>query len=127
MLKLFLIITFTSAALRSNAQYVAHYTLDTKHKADTIVDHSTLTKFILDTSRIVITAIDANDKLLWKTDPWEDNKLDTYRVKRPIIARFYFANNQWTDNKESIWIIYNNTQFGKVDKKTGKFTWLGQD
>ena len=125
--KLFFAIVFILTVFTTNAQYVSHYTLDTKHKADTLFDKLTSTKFILDTSRILIVAIDANGKQLWKSDPWEDNKLEAYRVTRPIIARFHFANNQWTDNKEVIWIVYNNTQFGIVDKKTGKFTWFGQD
>ncbi len=104
-----------------------HYTLNTEHTADTLIDTITAMEFILDTSRVYISAIDAKGKLLWKTDPWKDNRLDEYRIKRPIISSFYFANNQWTKNKEIIWIVYNNTQFGIVDKKTGTFTWFGQD
>jgi len=62
-----------------------------------------------------------------ETDPWKDNKIEVYRVKRPVIVQFYLANNKWTDNKEVIGIVYNNTQFAIVNKETGKFTWLGQD
>jgi len=127
MFKLLLLIVLVVTVFSSRAQYVGHATLSTSHKADTLVDNLTSTKFILDTSRIFITAIDANGKQLWKTDPWKDNKLDAYRVKRPILAEFYFVNNLHTNNQEVIWIIYNNTQFGIVDKRTGKFTWFGQD
>jgi len=83
--------------------------------------------FLLDSAHINIYALKQNHDTLWTTDPWKDNNIKVYRTKRPIIVQFDFAKNKWTDNKEVIWIVYNNTQFGIIDKRTGEFTWFGQD
>jgi hypothetical protein len=93
----------------------------------TLIDDELKMKFILDSQRINITAYDSLGKVTWQTDPWLDNKLMTYRLKRPRIIFFAFVNEERTDNKEVIGIDYNNTQFGMVDKRTGKFTFWGQD
>lgn len=127
MLKFFFAIISIASASICKAQYVSHATLRVTHSADTLTDGFSSTKFIVDTSRIFVTALDGNGKLLWRTDPWKNNNLPAYRVKRPLIVDFYFAKNEWTESKEVIWIIYNNTQFGIIDKKTGNFKWFGQD
>ena len=109
-------------------QYViGHATLKSNIKNYTLIDTISETKFILDSTQIYVTAVDKNGKQLWQTDPWKDNKIEEYRVKRPIIVLFEFAKNKWTNNKEVIWIVYNNTQFGIIDKSNGKFTWFGQN
>lgn len=108
-------------------EYVGHYTLKSRIKKDTLVDNELKMKFILDSARINISALDFSGKLIWHTDPWADNKIEEYRVKRPIIVLYSFAKNKWTKEEERIWIRYNNTQFGTVDKLTGKFIWMGQD
>jgi len=108
-------------------QYVGHATLRDRVKNDTLVDNNLKMKFILDPTRVFISAFDSHGKLVWRTDPWADNKLMEYRVKRPVIVRYDFQSNEWTDGAEKIWIVYNNTQFGTVDKLTGKFKWIGQD
>ena len=130
--------------------YIAHATLSGRPKSDTLVDKITSTKFIIDSARIYITAIDASGKQLWRTDAWKDNGLEEYRVKRPVIARFSFYNYYYGDSiiyvdklkgrqvkeiernrdkysREVIAIAYNNTQFGLIDKKTGLFHFKGQD
>lgn len=107
--------------------YVGHAKLNNNLKNRTLVDSIDGTKFTIDTTQIYVTAIGKNGKQLWCTDPWKDTKLMEYRVKRPIIVQFDFANNKWTDNQNVIWIVYNNTQFGIIDKSTGKFKWFGQD
>jgi hypothetical protein len=92
-----------------------------------LVDKFNKTKFTLDSTKIFITAVDSNGKQLWQTDPWKDTKLMTYRVKRPVIVRYELVKSERTKNKEVIWIVYNNTQFGEIDKRTGKFHCHGQD
>ena len=111
-------------------EYIAHGTYENNLKILTLQDFVTKTKFILDSAQITITAVDINGKQLWLTDPWKDNKLKIYRVDRPIIVSFYLGKAGWNSSdpkKEVIWIGYNNTQFGTLDKCTGKFTFLGQD
>ena len=127
MSKLFFAVAFIFTHFSTHAQYLSHTIFDTVHQADTLVDRVTSTRFILDSSRIFIVAIDTNGRQLWKSDPWKDNKLKAYRVARPTIVIFHFAKNASTSFEEVIWIGYNNTQFGIVDKNTGEFTWLGQD
>ena len=94
---------------------------------DTLIDNLTGSRFYLDTAQIYVYAFDQSGKLIWKTDPWKDNNLMVYRVKRPIIRFFKFENNKWTDSIEVIGIGYNNSQFGYLDKLTGKFSFQGQD
>jgi hypothetical protein len=84
-------------------------------------------KFIVDEQRIYITAIDTTGKTIWKTDPIVDNKIEEYRVKRPTIVYFAFGSDRTKEEKEIICIAYNNSQFGFIDKTTGKFTFEGQD
>ncbi len=95
--------------------------------ADTLIDKVNGLQFYLDTQRITIYAFNQNGKLLWKSDPWKDNKLQAYRVKRPIIRYFEFENNKFTKFNEKIGIGYNNSQFGNIDKFTGEFVFRGQD
>jgi hypothetical protein len=95
---------------------------------DSLTDNSSGLKFYLDMSMIYISAVDKHGKLLWKTDPWKDNNLMPYRAKRPRISYFKLINNKKAkNNEEVIGIGYNNSQFGFLDKLTGKFTFEGQD
>ena len=108
-------------------QYLSKAILSDRVQNKCLTDTITGTLFILDTAHIYITAIDTNKDTLWRTDPAMENKLEKYRIKRPTIVQFGFQKNKWTDNKEVIWIVYNNTQFGIIDKESGNFTWFGQD
>ncbi len=98
-----------------------------KNYSEILFDSLSGNQFQLDTTKIIITAINSNNDTIWKTDPWKDNNLEEYRYKRPIIIYFRLVKSERTDNKEIIWIAYNSTQFGFVDKETGKFSWQGND
>jgi hypothetical protein len=116
-----------AAITRGQSQtYIAHYIEKSHIKKDTLIDNKTGIKFILDKNRIYITAINKNGKQLWKTDPAIDNKLEEYRVKRPIIVYFVFGDSR-TGKNALINISYNNSQSGYIDKKTGQFHFAGQD
>jgi hypothetical protein len=115
-----------SCAAQTTVEYMARAILPTEFKADTLVDHASNMTFVLDSTRINITAYDSYNKVVWRTDPWSDNKLTAYRVARPTIV-YYQLQKKVGFEEEVIWITYNNTQFGTVDKATGKFTWMGQD
>ena len=101
--------------------------LNTVKKPLTLIDDSTKTKFILDTAQIVITAVDINGKTLWTTDPRKDGNIEPYRIARPVIVYFKLGFDKHNSNKEVIHIAYNNSQFGVIDKSTGRFTSYGQD
>jgi hypothetical protein len=104
-----------------------------------LIDNNTKTTYILDSTRITISAIDSSGHLLWKTDPWKDNKLPAYRTNRPTIVTFYTteksnkrhkkkdAYNEYNDNPDYIAIGYSNSQFGYILKKNGSFKFMGQD
>jgi hypothetical protein len=94
---------------------------------DTLIDNSSKLRFYLDTALINVYAFDKTGRLLWRTDPWKDNNLMKYRVKRPKIRYFEFKQDKWTDSIEVIGIGYDNSQFGYLDKLTGRFTFQGQD
>ncbi len=138
MKRIFLILIFTCAAIYwtqaqtyiydGQGNLIAGSHIRTK-PGSTIVLKDSLNgiKYLLDSMHINIYAINAKGDTLWKTDPWKDNKLEAYRVDRPIIVDFDFSTSKRTDNKEVIWIVYNNTQFGTINKETGKFFFRGQD
>ncbi|HEY0655476.1 MAG TPA: hypothetical protein VGD65_20215 [Chryseosolibacter sp.] len=125
MKRILLSIIMTISAACCFGQYTGHATISKKVKQRTLVDESKI-RFELDSSQVTITAFSENGKLLWKSDPWLDNKLPNYRVERPYIVYFALGKNENT-NEEVIRITYNNTQFGTIDRRTGKFTFHGQD
>ena len=93
-------------------------------KGDTLMDRTSLIKYIIDSTRIYITAIDGDGKQLWKTDPFVDGKLPGFRVVRPVITGIRFTN---AEDKEIIAVGFSDHQFGVLYKKTGEFTYLGGD
>ena len=139
MKKTFLIILFQSFYFFSNSQVTNTYVYDgqgnliggthiKKRPGELItLTDSVGNRFILDSLHINVIALNAKGDTLWKTDPWKDNKIEAYRTKRPLIVSFHLAKEERTDNKEVIWLVYNNTQFGTLDKTTGKFFRMGQD
>ncbi len=90
------------------------------HLKDSILNNT----YVLDSTHIFITAYDSSGKILWKTDPFVDNKIEDTRIARPIITWFYFRNwrhNNQSERKKVIWIRYNHRQAGYLDLITGKF------
>ncbi|POY37227.1 hypothetical protein C3L50_14470 [Flavobacterium alvei] len=117
----------TTISYGQTKTYTSHYIEKNRIVKDTLIDKSLGYKFIIDKNRIVISAIDKKGKLIWKTNPSVDNKLGEYKVKIPKIVYFAFDSDSSKKKSEVIWIAYNNSQFGFLDKKTGKFTFEGQD
>lgn len=93
-------------------------------KCDTLLDKQSENQYIIDKDRKTITAIDKKRNILWKTNPYKDSFLDEYRVKNPFIIKFKFI---IINNKEVIYITYNNSVFGFILKTNGKFYWEGRD
>jgi hypothetical protein len=86
--------------------------------------------YILDSSRIYVSAYSSTGELLWKTDPYRDNKIPEYRTSRPIIVDMWFGKIDLrypTKGKTVLRINYNNTQAGYLDFKTGSYNFLGQN
>jgi hypothetical protein len=128
MLKKFLIVgVFISLVLCIIQSCRHNLELEEGNYCKVLVDSLSGDRFILDTTQIIVTAINYKNDTLWSTDPWKDYKLPIYRVNRPKITYFILTKNEHTNNQEVIWIAYNNSQFGILNKKTGKFTWFGQD
>ena len=117
----------TTISYGQTKTYTSHYIAKNRIVKDTLIDKSLGYKFIIDKNRIVISAFDMKGKLIWKTNPAVDNKLEEYKVKIPTIVYFAFDSDRSQKKSEVIWIAYNNSQFGFLDKKTGKFTFEGQD
>jgi hypothetical protein len=99
----------------------------------TLVDSLTNNYFVLDSNYIYITAYNKNNELIWKTDPYLDNKIMEYRTQRPVIISYQLRDtpknykDEIEDGVKVIWITYNNTQFGFINCKTGKYHMCGQD
>ncbi len=94
---------------------------------DTLFDKYNGNIYVLDKKRIFITAYDKNGKVIWRTDPVKDAFIRKYRTDRPIIVSFEFGTESVNQKSEAIWIRYNNSQFGYLLKKNGKFRCQGQD
>jgi hypothetical protein len=107
--------------------YMGHFRLKNDLKNHILLDRQIKTKFILDSVQVYISAMDSTGKEAWQTDPWKDNNIKVYRVKRPIIIYFDFGKDIRDSTREVIRITYNNSQFGFIDKQTGTFRLLGQD
>ncbi|WP_304197623.1 hypothetical protein [Flavobacterium alvei] len=122
-----LTVCLTTISYGQTKTYTSHYIAKNRIVKDTLIDKSLGYKFIIDKNRIVISAFDMKGKLIWKTNPAVDNKLEEYKVKIPTIVYFAFDSDRSQKKSEVIWIAYNNSQFGFLDKKTGKFTFEGQD
>ncbi len=100
-----------------------------KKNGDEIIlkDNETGTRFILDSARIYITAINSRGIQLWHVDPYFSITSEEYLFKRPIIVSFAFVRSKLSKNKKVIWVIYNNKSAGYVDRENGHYTFLGQN
>jgi len=76
--------------------------------------------FYVETDGRHVTAIQPDGTILWSKDPFADSHLALYRTQTPRIAYF-------TLTDKSINIIFNSSQFGTMDIKTGYFTFQGQN
>ena|SRR5579862_7106984 len=92
-----------------------------------LTDHETGTRFILDSSRVYITAINANGAQLWRTDPYSWGPSNPYLGGKSVIVSFNFVRNEYSKGKIVIHILYDDKSGGNVDKENGHYTWLGQN
>ena len=99
-----------------------------------LVDLQTRIIYYLESDGRHISAISPNGKLLWHVDPFVDAKLEPYRFSQPIILYFEFVDPTWWKihaylgpADDFIGINFNSSQFGALNKNTGKFTCFGQD
>jgi hypothetical protein len=123
-LQIFLLtMILTSCSRQESGSWVGLRDGVTEH---TLVDNELRMRFVLDSARINIFAYDFSGNLIWRTDPWLDNKLVIHKVNRPTIV-YYSFQHLGVENKEVISITYSSTQFGTVDRRTGKFQNLGKD
>lgn len=94
-----------------------------------ITENKTRTKFILDSSRVIIKAVDSSGKILWITNPYIDNQLKEMNPleAKPIIIQFYFRKDKFTNYTVEIFICYNIGfgLYGLINLNDGKFTFLG--
>lgn len=121
------VILMSTFCFCQETRYVGNYNLKNQIESELLIDSLTGTKFFLDENHIFITAVNSVSDTLWRTDPYTDMNLEPYRVKRPIIVKYSFLNNERTDFKEVIGIAYNNTVFGTINNETGEFIFYGQD
>jgi hypothetical protein len=93
-----------------------------------LVDGQSGKKFILDSTRTSITAVDRRGNIIWKTNPAVDNNLFNRGIESDAyIKRFVLAKEKWSLGKEEIYITYNYNLFGYLDKKNGKWKYIGRD
>lgn len=133
MLLAFLIVCSTGYSLGDSKDEVR--VIDENHVVPkAIQDPATKIIFYLESDGRHISAISPDGKLLWSRDPFVDAKLKPYRGPHPIICYFNFVDPTWWKihsylglADDFIGLGYNSSQFGAINKITGKFTWFGQD
>ena len=88
-----------------------------------LLDPKTRVTYYLESDGRHVTAINAEGKILWHRDPFNDAGLWPYRVSKPVIVDFAFAR----EAKQGIGVGFNSSQFGWLDPATGAFKFAGQD
>ncbi|MCE9609574.1 MAG: hypothetical protein K8R23_05130 [Chthoniobacter sp.] len=89
-----------------------------------LTDAKTRITYYLESDGRHVSAIAPDGKILWHRDPFNDAKLWPYRVSKPVITYFKFAEKA---AKPAIAINFNSSQFGTLDLTTGSFQYEGQD
>ncbi|RYG08256.1 MAG: hypothetical protein EOO07_25945 [Chitinophagaceae bacterium] len=102
-------------------------------------DPRTQITFYVETDGRHLSAIDAEGKLLWVHNPFEEDKAQCeYRTPHPVIVRIEIFENpeslkfdeggpKLDFNHKFIRIYFDSSQDGIVDEETGKYIWLGQN
>ncbi len=89
-----------------------------------LIDAKTRITYYLESDGRHVSAIDPDGKILWHRDPFNDANLWPYRLSKPVITYFKFAEKV---TKPAIAINFNSSQFGVIDLTTGSFQFRGQD
>jgi hypothetical protein len=87
-----------------------------------LIDTLTNDYFTLDSKHVVVTAFDKEGKILWKTNPYKDNKIEENGAGKIEIIHFDFTVIRSLSGKvKFIQIGYNNGNYGFLELKTGTF------
>ena len=93
------------------------------HGAQTYKDPTSGVIYYVESDGRHVSAIDVDGKILWNVDPFVDAGMKPYRLPNPVIV--YIGKSKV--NEDSISISFSSSQFGDLDKKTGKFLFRGND
>ena len=92
-------------------------------------DPSGETTYLVAKDRRHVRAFNRDGSLRWKANPFNDSNLRPYRFPHPQIS--YIGKPQpWQlegHDSDSIAILFNSSQFGIMNARTGDFTFQGQD
>jgi hypothetical protein len=89
-----------------------------------LTDPKTRITYYLESDGRHVSAIDPDGKILWHRDPFNEANLWPYRVSKPVIKYFVFAEKA---AQPAIDVGFSSTQFGVMDLATGSFQFQGQD
>jgi hypothetical protein len=92
-----------------------------------VTDKETGIVYEVQSDRRTITATKPDGTIIWKVNPFVDEKLEPYRVKHPFIVYFGKSNNQANLKGAVLGIAFNSSQFGDIELESGKFHLRGQD
>jgi hypothetical protein len=81
--------------------------------------------YYLESDGRTVSAISPDGKILWQRDPLRDAGIGPYRVAKPVINGFLFADK--SPQPTALSIGYNSSQFGLLDLGTGDFQFHGQN
>ncbi|GEM_PF-2780997 len=103
---------------------------------DTLTEKSTGNYYAVVRSENCIKAYDQNQKLLWQTNPWENNRLSKMHGQRwdgylnpdsISIRTIDFPKTEYMGGKKSIIVYFSDRIVGSLDKKTGRFSIMGEN
>lgn len=95
----------------------------------TYAEPSGETTYVVAEDRRQVRAFNQDGSLRWKANPFKDANLGPYRFPHPQIS--YIGKPQpWQlegHDRDSIAILFNSSQFGIINARSGTFTFQGQD
>ena len=93
-----------------------------------VTDKETGIVYEVQSDRRTITATKPDGTIIWKVNPFEDEKLEKYRSDHPFIVQIWRPKTNPTSRKGDFLSIYfTGGQQGDLDLASGKYTYTGQD
>ncbi len=88
---------------------------------NTLTDSIIGRKYVLQPSKLIITAYDKTGLPLWKTNLRHSLGLSSWQSDRVEVVRFEFTSDLKSRQIDAILVSFSNRQFGYLNKWTGEF------
>jgi hypothetical protein len=104
--------------------------------SDTLTEKSTGNYYVVVRSEQCIKAFDRNQKCLWQTNPWKNKELSKMHGQRwdgylnpdsISIRTIDFPKTEYMGGNKSIVVYFSDRIVGSLDKRTGRFSIMGEN